>query len=112
MVKRLYDIYKGELLTKAETIQRLRMQIAVHSYIYSLHKKIVSDEIYDNWKKELDEHRVKDRELFKEIIKFLPMDMERVINTANWLLARNENVDEQPKVEIKVKKSNFKKRLF
>ena len=108
MVKRLYNIYKGELLTKAETIQRLRMQIAVHSYIYSLHKKIVSDEVYDNWKKELDEHRVKDRELFKEIVDFLPMNMNRVIDTANWLMARNE----KPKLEIKVKKSNFKKRLF
>ena len=112
MFKRLYDIYKGELLTKAEAIQRLRMQIAVHSYIYSLHKKIVSDEVYDNWKKELDEYRVRDRELFKEIVDFLPMDMERVINTANWIMERNEKTNEKPKVEIKVKKSNFKKRLF
>lgn len=112
MVKRLYNIYKGELLDKAEKIQRLRMQIAVHSYIYSLHKKIVSDEVYDNWKRELDEHRVRDRELFKEIVDFLPMNMNRVIDTANWIIERNENVDEKPKVEIKVKKSNFKKRLF
>lgn len=112
MVKRLYNIYKGELLDKAEKIQRLRMQIAVHSYIYSLHKKIVSDEVYDNWKKELDEHRVKDRELFKEIVDFLPMNMNRVIDTANWLMARNEKPDEKPKMEVKVKKSNFKKRLF
>lgn len=112
MVKRLYDIYKGELLTKAEKIQRLRMQIAVHSYIYSLHKKIVSDDIYDNWKKELDECRVRDRELFKEVVNFIPMNMENVINTATWLMSRNENVDEQPKVEIKVKNNNFKKRLF
>ena len=112
MVKKLYEIYKGDLLTKAEKIQRLRMQIAVHSQIYSLHKKIVSDEVYDNWKKELDEHRVKDRELFKEIVEFMPINMENVINTANWLIARNEQPDEKPKMEIKVKKSNFKKRLF
>lgn len=110
MIKRLYDIYKGELLTKAEAIQRLRMQIAVHSQIYSLHKKIVSDEIYDNWKRELEEYRIKDSQLFNEVVEFIPMNMNRVMDTANWLIARNEKPDEKPKV--KVVKKDFKKRLF
>lgn len=50
----LYDIYSGDRLKIAESIQRLRLQLCVHSYIYyELNTNIISDDTWNKWAKEL-----------------------------------------------------------
>lgn len=108
-MKKLYDIYKDDLLKKAEAIQRLRLQVAVHSYIFSLHKSIVANDVYDNWVNRLDQYREEDKMLYDEVCELMPLSEEKIIQTANFLMDRNTVVE---KPEVKVKKSKFKKRLF
>jgi hypothetical protein len=51
---KLYEVYQGEELRIAELIQRRRLQMLVHSYIYyELDNNLVSDSTWSAWAVEL-----------------------------------------------------------
>lgn len=53
---KLYERYEGKKLQIAEKIQRRRLQLLVHSYIYyELDQNIVSDTVWSRWATELAE---------------------------------------------------------
>ena len=53
---KLYERYEGKKLKLAEKIQRRRLQLLVHSYIYyELNDNIVTDAVWSKWAKELVE---------------------------------------------------------
>lgn len=52
--ERLYNKYSGEELKVAELIQRRRLQMLVHSYIYyELDTNIIDDSTWSKWAVEL-----------------------------------------------------------
>ena len=64
----LYDIYTGDKLKIAESIQRLRLQLAVHSYIYyELNTNIVTDAVWNKWAKELVELQTQYPDISKNV---------------------------------------------
>lgn len=65
---KLYERYEGKKLQVAEKIQRRRLQLLVHSYIYyQLDQNIVSDSTWSKWAKELAELQAKYPNMSKRI---------------------------------------------
>lgn len=67
-MSRLYEIFSGDDLNIAETIQQRRYQMLVHSYIYyEMDKNVVSDSKWSKWAKELVELQDKYPEIAKRV---------------------------------------------
>ncbi len=55
-MNKLYEIYSGNELKVAELIQRRRLQMLIHSYLYyELNTNIIDDKTWDTWARELVE---------------------------------------------------------
>lgn len=53
-MKKLYEMYSGNELKIAELIQRRRLQLLIHSYLYyELDTNIIDDKKWDTWAREL-----------------------------------------------------------
>lgn len=98
---KLYDIFKGDSLKVAERIQKLRLQMLIHSYIYyKMDDNIVSDMEWMIWANELQNLQDQNPEIAKQVPwadafegwdgssgAFLPLDDPWVVNKAKRVLA-------------------------
>lgn len=118
---KLYEIYNGEELKIAEKIQRRRLQMLVHSYIYyDLNDNIVSDSKWAEWANELKDLQ----ETYPDIAKtvsyghgfedwdastgaFLPYTHPRIVSIANLLLHKSPST-----ITPKAPAKSVKKKLF
>jgi len=65
---KLYNIYSGNDLTIAELIQRRRLQLLIHSYLYyELDTNIIEDRKWDMWAKELVKLQKENPEISKKV---------------------------------------------
>jgi len=125
----LYDIFSGTDLQIAEKIQRRRLQMLVHSYIYyDLNNNLISDATWSSWAVELAqlqkdypeiEKRVPYREGFEEwdgsTGAFLPYKMLQIQHIASLLMGDVTTKDTQIKLPEKpkiVQKNTARKKLF
>lgn len=122
-----YDLFEGDFLKIAETIQQRRYQLLIHSCIYyELNQNLISDKKWDEWARELRDLQNKYPDISKRVTlyeafkdwdastgAFLPIKEEWVVNRAKQLLRIPGNTpsvktESKPKPEKKiVKKSLF-----
>ena len=122
-----YDLFEGDFLKIAETIQQRRYQLLIHSCIYyELNQNLISDKKWDEWARELRDLQNKYPDISKRVTlyeafkdwdastgAFLPIKEEWVVNRAKQLLRIPGNIssvktESKPKPEKKiVKKSLF-----
>ena len=95
-----YDLFEGDFLKIAETIQQRRYQLLIHSCIYyELNQNLISDKKWDEWARELRDLQNKYPDISKRVTlyeafkdwdastgAFLPIKEEWVINRAKQLL--------------------------
>ena len=124
-------MFTGKDLEIAELIQRRRLQILVHSYLYyELNENLVPDFTFDKWEVELVKlqseypeisSKVKYNEAFKNWCgssgAFLPYNSPEIENIGNKLLAQNRKIPNNEslvctKPVATCKKSNGRKKLF
>lgn len=137
--KRNYEIFSGEDLVIADRIQRLRLNILVHSFIYyRMNNNLVSDRQWDLWAKELVQLQKDYEDISKQVVyseefedfdgttgAFFQLDDPYVASTAHRLTrtnlpseihANNNQKSKDPivkeAVEDKKPKSYTVKRLF
>lgn len=103
----------------ADKIQRRRLQILIHSYIYyRCDRNVVSDRVWDRWAKELTELQRQNPDTSRQVIwyeafkdwdgstgEFLPLDDPWVARKARQVF----NVSPRPR---RVNKQHVKKALF
>lgn len=97
---RLYERFAGKELEIAELIQRRRLQVLVHSYIYyERNTNLVTDAVFDRWCAELVKLHADYPELSKQVPyhkdfagwdgstgAFLPYKDQSIVNIAERLL--------------------------
>lgn len=124
---KLYERYSGKKLQLAEKIQRRRLQLLVHSYIYyELDQNIVSDAVWSRWAKELADLQEKYPNMSKKIPyaeefagwdgstgAFLIFD-DATVARAEKLLALENKKSTTPKKPVKPlkNKASTKRKLF
>lgn len=65
---KLYNIYFGNDLVVAELIQRRRLQLLIHSYLYyELDTNIVDDRKWDTWARELVKLQKENPDISKKV---------------------------------------------
>ena len=65
---KLYNIYSGNDLVIAELIQRRRLQLLIHSYLYyELDTNIIDDRKWDMWAKELVKLQKENPDISKKV---------------------------------------------
>lgn len=127
-MKPLYEIYTGEQLLVAEKIQRRRLQILVHSYIYyELNDNLVSDSTWSNWAVELKELQEQCPEIERVVPyrkgfenwdastgAFLPYNDDNIVNIAYHLIeCAKPKITKSPIVKTPKTSNNFvRKKLF
>jgi len=101
--KRNYEVFSGEDLILADRIQRLRLNILVHSFIYyRMSNNLVSDRQWDLWAKELVQLQNGNEDISKQVVyydefkdfdgttgAFFPLDDPYVVSTAHRLTRTN-----------------------
>ena len=95
-----YDLFEGDFLKIAETIQQRRYQLLIHSCIYyELNQNLISDKKWDEWARELRDLQNKYPDISKRVTlyeafkdwdastgAFLPIKQEWVVCRAKQLL--------------------------
>lgn len=118
-----YDLFDGDFLKIAETIQQRRYQLLIHSCIYyELNQNIISDKKWDEWARELRDlqnkypdisKRVRLYEEFKDwdasTGAFLPIKEEWVIRRAKQLL-KMPTAQSKPVNKVESKSNKIVKR--
>lgn len=115
MAKKLYEIFNGDELKVAEKIQRRRLQMLVHSYLYyQKNVNIISDYTWGVWAQELKNLQNKYPNISKQVPwnyafegwdgstgAFLPLDNTWVVSTGEKLYVEHNKV--KPRISSKPK---------
>lgn len=126
MYKPLYDRFSGEDYKIAEKIQRRRLQILLHSYLYyELNTNLISDHTFDKWEGEL----VKLQKSYPDIAAqvdwaeafedwdgstgaFLPYSNPITVSIAHLLLGKDAEVSEVVETKQITTRKKVSKKLF